>query len=102
MISDLTRVDFSALKLLPFDHDIYNNPEEEKQIIANKKVLKNACLLHYNMDLSAVQRYCCGKWTGKHQRTDQMFQVMSHILPDNSFQELAAGLVHSFSNLLNI
>ena len=39
MISNLTRVDFSALKVLPFDHDIYNDPEEEKKIIANKKVL---------------------------------------------------------------
>ena len=47
MISDLARVDFSALKLLPFDHDIYDNPEEELRIVANKKVLRNACLLHY-------------------------------------------------------
>ena len=30
MISNLARVDFSALKLLPFNHDIYDNPEEEK------------------------------------------------------------------------
>ena len=29
MISELARVDFSALKLLPFDHDIYDDPEEE-------------------------------------------------------------------------
>ena len=29
MISNLVRVDFLALKLLPFDHDIYDNPEEE-------------------------------------------------------------------------
>ena len=66
MISDLARVDFLVLKLLPFNHDIYDNPEEEKQTIANKKVLQNACLLHYDMDLSAVQRYCGGKWTGEH------------------------------------
>ena len=39
MISDLAHVVFSTLKLLPFDHDIYDDPEEEKQIIANKKVL---------------------------------------------------------------
>ena len=54
MISNLARVDFSALKLLPFDHDIYDNPEEEKWIIANKKVLQNTYLLYYDIDLSAV------------------------------------------------
>ena len=85
MISDLARVDFSALKLLPFNHDIYDDPEEEKLIIANKKVLRNACLHHYDMDLSAVQGYYGGKWTGEHRRTDQMLRVMSHILPDNLF-----------------
>ena len=46
MINNLARVDFSALKLLPFDHDIYIDPEEELQIVAIKKVLRNACFLH--------------------------------------------------------
>ena len=101
MISNLARVDFSALKLLPFDHDIYDNPEEKKKTIANKKVLRNACFLHYNMNLSAIQQYCGGKWTGEHRRTDQMLRVMSHVLPDNLFQELAAGLVDGVPNLLN-
>ena len=101
MISGLARVDFFALKLLPFNHDIYDNPEEELRIVANKKVLHNACFLHYNMDLSAVQRYCGGKWTGEHRETDQMLQVMSHILPDDLFQELAAGLIDGVPNLLN-
>ena len=54
-----------------------------------------------DMDLSAVQRYCGGKWTGEHRRTDQMLRVMSHILPDDLFQELAAGLVDGVPNLLN-
>ena len=53
------------------------------------------------MDLSAVQRYCGGKWTGEHRRTDQMLRVMSHILPDDLFLELAAGLVDGVPNLLN-
>ena len=53
------------------------------------------------MNLSALQRYCGGKWTGKHRRTDQMLQVMSHILSDKLFQELTAGLVNGVSNLLN-
>ena len=40
MISDLAQVTFLALKLLPFDHDIYDNLEEEKKIIPNKKVIR--------------------------------------------------------------
>ena len=102
MISDLARVDFSALKLLPFDHNIYDGAWDKRRIIANKKVLCNACLLHYNIDLSAVQRYYGGKWTGKHRRTDQMLQVMSHILQYDLFQDLSAGLVDGVPNLLNI
>ena len=54
MISGLGQVDFLALKLLPFDNDIYDDPEEELRIVANKKVLCNACLLHYDMDLSGL------------------------------------------------
>ena len=69
MISDLARVNFSALKFLP--------------------------------NLSAIQCYCGGKWTVVHRRTDQMLRVMSHILPDDLFQELAAGLVDGVPNLLN-
>ena len=53
------------------------------------------------MYLSAVQRYCGGKWTGEHWRTDQMLQVMSNILSDNLFQKLAVGLVDGVPNLLN-
>lgn len=101
MISNLARVDFSALKLLPFNHDIYDNPEEELQIVANKKVLRNACLLHYDMDLSAVQRYCGGKWAGEYRQTNQMLRVISPILPDDLFQELVVGLVDGVPNLLN-
>ena len=101
MISNLVQVDFSVLKLLPFDRDIYDKPEGEQQIIANTKVLRNACLLHYKMDLSAVQRYRGGKWTSKHRRTDQMLGVMSQILLDNLFQELAVGLVDDVPSLLN-
>ena len=37
MISNLARVDFLALKFLPFDHDIYNDPEDEWRIIAKKR-----------------------------------------------------------------
>ena len=63
--------------------------------------MRNACLIHYDMNLSAVQRYCGGKWTGEHRGIDQILQVMSHILPDKLFQELAARLVDGVQNLLN-
>ena len=60
-LGNLQWVDFSALKIPPFNHDIYNNAEKKKQILANKLILRNACLLHYNMDLGAIQRYCVSK-----------------------------------------
>ena len=61
MSSNLAQVDLSALKLLLFDHITYNDPEEEKKIITNKKVMRDACHpIHYDMDLSAVQQYCGG------------------------------------------
>ena len=43
-----------------------------KTTLAMLSNLRNACLLHYVMDLSAVQRYCGGRWKGEHRRTDQM------------------------------
>ena len=63
--------------------------------------MRNECLLHYDMNLSALQRYCGGKWTSEHWRTDEMLQVMSHILPNNLFLELATGLIDGVPNLLN-
>ena len=101
MLYNLQQVDFLALKIPPLDDDIYDDPDQEKKILADKLILRNACLLHYYMDLGAVQRYCGGKWTGKHWRTDQMLRVMSHILPDDLFQELAAAMVDGVPNLLN-
>ena len=101
MLGNLQRVDFLPLKMSPLDHDIYDNPNQEKKILANKLMLRNACLLHYNMELGAVQRYCGGKWTGKHQCTNQMLLVMSHILPIDHFRELAAAMVDGVPNLLN-
>ena len=95
-------MDFLALKLLLVNHDIYDDLEEEKKIIANKKVIQNACLIHYDMNLSAVQQYCGGKWTGELRRTDKMLQAMSQILTNNLFLELAVGLIDGVPNLLNI
>ena len=52
MLSNLQRVNFLVIKLLPFNHDIYKSPTEEIFILANKKILRNSCLLHYDMNLS--------------------------------------------------
>ena len=40
IMSDLARVDFSALKLLPLDHDIYDNPKKEALNIVKKSPAK--------------------------------------------------------------
>ena len=50
---------------------------------------------------SAIKCYCSGRWTGKHRCADQMFRVMSHILPDKPFLELATAMVDWVPNLLN-
>ena len=100
-LNKLRRTDFSALQLLPFDYNIYNSPEVESTVNALKNELRDACLLHYNMDLSAVQRYGGCGWIGEHRRTDQMPQVMYHILPDDLFLEIAAAMVDGVPNLLN-
>ena len=60
-VHSLRNIDFSALQLLPLDWDIKeNSPETEKQIQENKIVMHDVCLLHYDMDTEAVQRFCGG------------------------------------------
>ena len=100
-LREYQRIDFTALQLLSVDYDTAKYESEEKAIVRNKKLLRDACLLHYDMDLSAVQRYCGGRWTGEHRMTDEMLRVMSHILPDKLLLELGAGLVDGVPNFLN-
>ena len=71
------------------------------QIEESKKILRDACLIHFDMNLDLVQRYCGGRWLGEHRRTNQMLRTFSHILPDQLFTELCAGLVDGVPNLLN-
>jgi len=90
-------IDFSALKLIPLDFD--NETDTSSEEIRNqKRILRDACLIHYNMDLSAVKRYCGGRWTGEHRRTNRMLRIMSHILPEKLFLELCAGLIDGVSS----
>ena len=82
-VEDYKRYDFSALQILPLDWDIEDDdPEIEKRIQKQKTILQDACLIHYDMNLEAVQRFCGGRFTGEHRRTLQiMIRRMSHIVP---------------------
>ena len=60
-VHSLRNIDFSTLQLLPLDWDIKeDSPDAEKAVQQNKIVMQDACLLHYDMDTEAVQRFCCG------------------------------------------
>ena len=96
-VQDYKDIDFTALQLLPLDHDDENFEATRK----SKKILRDACLIHFDMNLDLVQRYCGGRWLGEHRRTNQMFRTFSHILPDQLFTELCASLVDGVPNLLN-
>ena len=97
----LAKVDFRALQLPPLDYDADESQEIKDTIQRNKRTLRDACLLHYNMDLATVQRYCQGRWMGQHRRTDEMLRIMSHILPDKLFLQLGAGLIDGVPNYLH-
>jgi len=78
--------------------------EEDQAVVdsirTNKRILRDACLIHYNMDTEAVQRFCGGRWMGEHRRTLEMMKVMSHILPEDMFLGLGAGLIDGVPNCL--
>ena len=96
------RTDFSALQILPLDWDITeNNEEEEKRINDNIKHLHDACLIFYDMDLEAVQRFRGGRAMNEHRRTLQMLASMSHIMPDKIWRELGAGMVEGVPNFFH-
>lgn len=93
--------DFSALQLLPYNWDVEDdNPAMEKKIISWNCDLNDACLIHYNMDTKAVQRFCGGRQMNEHHCNLQMLKVMSHIIPTDHFLTLGAGLVNGVPNFL--
>ena len=59
-VKKLSRTDFSALQLLPLDFDVETDACSEK-VRKTKRILREAALIHYNMDLIAVQRFCGGR-----------------------------------------
>ena len=98
---ELKRVDFSALQIIPLDWNYEEDNEADALLIRrNKRTLHDACLLHYSMDTEAVQRFCGGRWLGEHRRTLEMLKVMTHILPDEMFLGLGAGLIDGVPNCM--
>ena len=95
------RTDFSALQLLPFDWDIEDDdPAIEKKIMKYKRDLNDACLIHYDMDTEAVQRFCGGRRMNEHRRTLEMMKVTSHIMPTDKYLALGAGIIDGVPNFL--
>ena len=90
-------IDFTALQLLPLDHD-NENFEVTRE---SKRILRDVCLIHFDMNLDLIQLYCRGRWLGEHRRTNQMLRTLSDILPDQIFIELCTNLVDGVPNLLN-
>ena len=98
-VEDYKRYDFSALQIIPLDWNIEDDdPEMEKRIQKQKTILQDACLIHYNMNLEAVQRFCGGRFIGEHRRTLQMLRTMSHIVPDNIYLPFAATFIDGVPN----
>lgn len=87
------------LQIEPLDWNAHSGVSANA-ITANKQTLREACLLHYNLDLAAVQRFCGRQFTGKHHCTNQALQVCSHFLPDNLLLELLAALIDGVLNVL--
>ena len=99
-LAALKNVDFTALQIEPLDWDAPSG-ESSDLITANKQTLREACLLHYNLNLAVVQRFCGGQFMGEHRRTNQALRVMSHFLPDNLLLELLAALIDGVLNVLS-
>ena len=98
-VKNYKKIDFSALQILPLDWDIEDeDPEMEKRIQRQKTILQDACLIHYDMNLEAVQRFCGGRFTGEHRRTLQMLRTMSHIVPDDIYLPFAATFIDGVPN----
>ena len=61
------QTDFSALELFPFYWDIkHKDPAVEKKTMRFKRDLNDASLIHHNLDIEAVQRFCGGRFMGEH------------------------------------
>jgi hypothetical protein len=55
--------------------------------------LRTAALLHYDLDLAAVQRYCGWQLTRAHRHQDQLLYWLSYVLSPKAFNELWPGYI---------
>jgi hypothetical protein len=81
------QIDFRRLQIPTFDW------ENENGVNRHKMRLRTAALLHYDLDLAAVQRYCGWRLTGAHRRQAQMLYWLSYILTPRAYHELWPGYV---------
>ena len=81
----------AALTLLPVDHNI--DEGQTTEIRKYRQTIKEAALIHYNMDLAVLQCFAGERWTGEQRRTKQMLQLLSHILNKREFAQLCAEMI---------
>ena len=67
-IRKFSNYEIPALTLSPVDHNI--NKVQTTEIRKYKQTIREAALIHYNMDLAALQCYAGGRWTGEQRRTE--------------------------------
>jgi hypothetical protein len=81
------RLDFQVLQLPTFQWD------SQKEVNRDKMRLRTACLLHYDLDVAAVQRFCGWRYTGEHRRWEELLHWCRYALSDPTFQELWPGYI---------
>ena len=96
--SSASRCSIAALTLPPVDHDI--DEAQTTEVRKYKQTIREAALIHYNMDLSALQCFAAGRWTGEQRRTEQSLRLLSHILKEREFAQLCAGMIDGVPNHL--
>ena len=74
----LKTVDFLAFHMLPIDFDMKEENKADKLNIQQDKItLKDACCIHYDMDVDVVQHFCGGWWMGEHHQSIQILHKLT-------------------------
>jgi hypothetical protein len=83
----LKNLDFRILQLPTFQWD------RQPTVNKDKMRLRTACLLHYDLDVAAVQRFCGWRYTGEHRRWEELLYWCSYILSEKTYLELWPGYI---------
>ena len=86
--------DFRALTFFNF------HGEGQPDINRKREEMRLACLLHYDLDLAAVQRYCGGRFTGSHRRVEEMMYWLRYVVCEDTFTQLMPGYIDGIPNRL--